>query len=111
MIWPSHPCSAVTGHAANSAKQTTVQPGKRMRFMTTKRAQLWRRQVAQSTHAWSGLTRLNLERATGIEPAWPAWKAGTLPLSYTRDRPDNTCLAIVVNEVPCGREARGTIGS
>ncbi len=20
----------------------------------------------------------------GIEPAWPAWKAGTLPLSYTR---------------------------
>jgi hypothetical protein len=27
-----------------------------------------------------------MERATGIEPAWPAWKAGTLPLSYTRDR-------------------------
>ena len=25
-----------------------------------------------------------LERVTGIEPAWPAWKAGTLPLSYTR---------------------------
>ena len=24
------------------------------------------------------------ERVTGIEPAWPAWKAGTLPLSYTR---------------------------
>jgi hypothetical protein len=24
------------------------------------------------------------ERATGIEPAWPAWKAGTLPLSYAR---------------------------
>src|SRR5438876_9403637 len=22
------------------------------------------------------------ERATGIEPAWPAWKAGTLPLRY-----------------------------
>jgi hypothetical protein len=20
----------------------------------------------------------------GIEPTWPAWKAGTLPLSYTR---------------------------
>jgi hypothetical protein len=28
--------------------------------------------------------RLSLERVTGIEPAWPAWKAGTLPLSYTR---------------------------
>ena len=26
------------------------------------------------------------ERATGIEPAWPAWKAGTLPLSYARAR-------------------------
>jgi hypothetical protein len=26
----------------------------------------------------------NLERVTGIEPAWPAWKAGALPLSYTR---------------------------
>jgi hypothetical protein len=24
------------------------------------------------------------ERATGIEPALPAWKAGTLPLSYAR---------------------------
>ena len=27
-----------------------------------------------------------LERVTGIEPAWPAWKAGALPLSYTRGR-------------------------
>ena len=25
-----------------------------------------------------------LERVTGIEPASPAWKAGALPLSYTR---------------------------
>jgi hypothetical protein len=25
-----------------------------------------------------------LERVEGIEPSWPAWKAGTLPLSYTR---------------------------
>ena len=24
------------------------------------------------------------ERAMGIEPTWPAWKAGTLPLSYAR---------------------------
>ena len=21
----------------------------------------------------------------GVEPTWPAWKAGTLPLSYTRN--------------------------
>ena len=34
----------------------------------------------QLTHDVSG------ERATGIEPAWPAWKAGTLPLSYARMR-------------------------
>jgi hypothetical protein len=27
-----------------------------------------------------------MERVTGIEPAWPAWKAGALPLSYTRKR-------------------------
>jgi hypothetical protein len=26
----------------------------------------------------------SVERVTGIEPAWPAWKAGALPLSYTR---------------------------
>src|SRR5829696_6700605 len=29
--------------------------------------------------------RLYVERVTGIEPAWPAWKAGALPLSYTRE--------------------------
>ena len=26
-----------------------------------------------------------LERVMGIEPTWPAWKAGALPLSYTRN--------------------------
>jgi hypothetical protein len=26
------------------------------------------------------------KRVAGIEPAWPAWKAGALPLSYTRVR-------------------------
>ena len=32
-----------------------------------------------------GLTRLDkVERVTRIELAWPAWKAGALPLSYTR---------------------------
>ena len=37
---------------------------------------------------WSTVRRsdqpLPVERVTGIEPAWPAWKAGALPLSYTR---------------------------
>ena len=27
-----------------------------------------------------------VERVTGIEPAWPVWKTGALPLSYTRVR-------------------------
>lgn len=27
---------------------------------------------------------MKLERVMGIEPTQPAWKAGTLPLSYTR---------------------------
>ncbi len=26
----------------------------------------------------------SVERVMGIEPTWPAWKAGALPLSYTR---------------------------
>ena len=25
------------------------------------------------------------KRVMGIEPTWPAWKAGALPLSYTRE--------------------------
>ena len=28
-----------------------------------------------------------MERVKGIEPSQPAWKAGALPLSYTRARP------------------------
>ena len=28
-----------------------------------------------------------MERMTGIEPAYPAWKAGALPLSYIRTAP------------------------
>ena len=29
-------------------------------------------------------TYIKMERVKGIEPSQPAWKAGTLPLSYTR---------------------------
>jgi dihydroorotase len=38
-----------------------------------------------------------MERVTGIEPAWPVWKTGTLPLSYTRSRPDSNARSCVVN--------------
>ena len=30
------------------------------------------------------LTKKKMERVKGIEPSRPAWKAGALPLSYTR---------------------------
>ena len=29
------------------------------------------------------------ERVEGIEPSWPVWKTGTLPLSYTRESENN----------------------
>ena len=32
----------------------------------------------------AGIGRRKLERVKGIEPSRPAWKAGALPLSYTR---------------------------
>jgi hypothetical protein len=38
---------------------------------------------SRSSDAITGQISLD-QRATGIEPAWPAWKAGTLPLSYAR---------------------------
>jgi hypothetical protein len=50
---------------------------------------------------------LKMERVTGIEPAWPVWKTGTLPLSYTRilTAKDITVLPFVVKccRVGCGR--------
>ena len=33
----------------------------------------------------------------GIEPTWPAWKAGALPLSYTRIGINTSCGTSVVN--------------
>ena len=32
----------------------------------------------------TALERVKLERVKGIEPSYPAWKAGVLPLNYTR---------------------------
>ena len=41
------------------------------------------------THALEGRCSIQLsygytKRVMGIEPTWPAWKAGVLPLNYTR---------------------------
>ena len=41
---------------------------------------LLRRQLLYPTELLAHL----LERVTGIGPAYPAWKAGVLPLNYTR---------------------------
>ena len=38
------------------------------------------------------ISRKPEERVMGIEPTRPAWKAGTLPLSYTRDQRFNLFL-------------------
>jgi hypothetical protein len=40
----------------------------------------------------TSLGEKKVERVAGIEPAWPAWKAGTLPLSYTRNNDPDTIL-------------------
>ena len=42
------------------------------------------------------MTSKTMERVTGIEPAWPAWKAGALPLSYTRVTKNSTSRAQAV---------------
>ena len=38
--------------------------------------------------------RTHLERVMGIEPTRPAWKAGVLPLNYTRILPDQAFLVV-----------------
>ena len=35
---------------------------------------------------WAGGAAEQVERAMGIEPTWPAWKAGVLPLNYARSK-------------------------
>ena len=39
----------------------------------------------------------NLERVKGIEPSQPAWKAGVLPLNYTRIIPNISHSLVALN--------------
>ena len=39
----------------------------------------------------------NLERVKGIEPSQPAWKAGVLPLNYTRTFPNVSHSLVALN--------------
>ena len=61
------------------------------------RALAFRRQRKSVYHKLMGLAstfRKKLERVMGIEPTYPAWKAGALPLSYTRkSSPSGTGLS------------------
>ncbi len=47
------------------------------------------------------LKRMPLERVMGIEPTYPAWKAGVLPLNYTRNsqRRYNTTLVKICQQI------------
>ena len=45
----------------------------------------WKRNHAVAFKKKQACRLAFLERVTGIEPARPAWKAGILPLNYTRD--------------------------
>ena len=53
-------------------------------------------------HIWDTANTAISKRVMGIEPTYPAWKAGVLPLNYTRiaNRGDRirTCDLLVPNQ-------------
>ncbi len=49
---------------------------------------------------------LNLERVKGIEPSRPAWKAGVLPLNYTRIIPNVSHSFVAQNFIDLGGGGR-----
>ena len=48
----------------------------------------------------------NLERVKGIEPSQPAWKAGVLPLNYTRNIPKLSHSYVAQNFIELGGGGR-----
>ena len=66
-----------THHRENGTPEGTRTPGL-----------LLRRQLLYPTellaHIVTNTLPFSLERVKGIEPSYPAWKAGVLPLNYTR---------------------------
>merc|ERR1712093_702781 len=47
-----------------------------------------------------------LERVKGIEPSQPAWKAGVLPLNYTRNNPNLPYSFVAQNFIELGGGGR-----
>ena len=72
--------SSVTGWHSNHLNYRTAIYGGTNRARTCD--PLLVRQVLSQLSYGPGI--IKMERVKGIEPSQPAWKAGTLPLSYTR---------------------------
>ena len=73
---PRFRAGAETEPAATAPRDKPPSPGRHQRGQTPARL---------SPNPGRRTDRWKMERVTGIEPAQPAWKAGTLPLSYTRN--------------------------
>ena len=52
-----------------------------------KKARVWRIQKEKAPNAQMRVEALDLERMTGIGPAYSAWEADILPLNYIRRSP------------------------
>ena len=72
--------SSVTGWHSNQLNYQAMKFGGRYRARTYDPL-LVRQMLSQLSY---GPKIIKMERVKGIEPSQPAWKAGTLPLSYTR---------------------------
>ena len=83
--------------APNAKQETKAAPP----FIKNPRRQRKRRTRHQKD---AGFERL-LERATGIEPASSAWKAGVLPLNYARDMVGTTGFEPAAS---CSQSTRAT---
>ena len=68
-----------THHRENGTPEGTRTPG-----LLLRRQLLYPTELLAHMPQTRGLVQL--ERVKGIEPSYPAWKAGVLPLNYTRRR-------------------------
>ena len=72
-IWRSNQLSYTHHEKKNGTPRGTRTPGL-----------LLRRQLLYPAELLAHIKGRSMERAMGIEPTYPAWKAGVLPLNYAR---------------------------